>query len=359
MAQRTDIREVELDGRAREVLREIVIQYVSGGEPISSRSLARSGRFGLSPASLRNVMADLEDSGFVYQPHTSSGRVPTDRGYRFFIDHLMRNRKPSQHEREVIDENVSRASELDEVMQLGSRILSDLSNQIGLVFLPTLNHLVMRSIDFIAVSDTRIMCVIVGTNGVVVNKIIESRERITREELASIGTYVTTEFHGLPLEIVRSRLLSRLEEERAQYDQFLQRSVALAVGAVDEVLPHEHDLHLEGAASILDKPEFADGAAMRRTFLALQQKEKLIEILNRFVGEEDGVQIVVGSESVFTNSHNLSLVAARYGSGSCPSGLVGILGPTRMEYARLGPLVEYLGKAISRKIEESQQEQSR
>src|SRR6476660_3250313 len=171
----------ELDGRAREVLREIVLQHVATGEPISSRSLSRCGRFQLSPASLRNVMADLEDSGYLAQPHTSAGRVPTDRGYRFFIDHLMKSRAISQREREAIDGEVSHASEIDQMLHLASSVISKLSDQVGVVFMPTLLQFSIRSMDFVLVGETKIMCVIVGTNGVVVNKIVDTRLSFTRD----------------------------------------------------------------------------------------------------------------------------------------------------------------------------------
>src|SRR2546430_9321587 len=147
----------ELDSRAREVLREIVMLHVSTGEAISSRSLAKCGRFQLSPASLRNVMADLEDAGYLAQPHTSAGRVPTDRGYRFFIVHLMRSRNLSIHEREVIDDEVQHATEIDEVLHLASRLLSTMSDQVGVVFMPTLLQFAIRSMDFILVADSKIM----------------------------------------------------------------------------------------------------------------------------------------------------------------------------------------------------------
>src|ERR1700682_1810487 len=144
------------------------MQHVASGEAISSRSLAKSGRFQLSPASLRNVMADLEDLGYLQQPHTSAGRVPTDRGYRFFIDHLMKSRNLSQRDRETIDDEVSHANEIDEVLHLASRLLSRMTDQVGVVFMPTLLQFAIRSIDFIAVGENKILCVIVGANGVVV-----------------------------------------------------------------------------------------------------------------------------------------------------------------------------------------------
>src|SRR4051812_11114883 len=151
MPAHIDLHGDDLDSRAREVLREIIMQHVATGEPISSRSLARCGRFQLSPASLRNVMADLEDLGYLQQPHTSAGRVPTDRGYRFFIDHLMKSQMLTAREREAIDDQVSHASEIDEVLQLASKLLSKMSDQVGVVFMPTLLQFAIRSMDFILV----------------------------------------------------------------------------------------------------------------------------------------------------------------------------------------------------------------
>jgi heat-inducible transcriptional repressor len=341
----------DLDPRAREVLREIVLQHIDSGEPIGSRTLSKCGKFQLSPASLRNVMADLEELGFLAQPHTSAGRIPTDRGYRFFINHLMQSRALSTRERSVIDEEVSVASEIDEVLHHASSLLSKLSDQVGLVFMPTLLQFAIRSMDFISVADNKIMCVIVGTNGVVVNKLIETRFLFTRDELEKIGRYITIEFGGQTLDRIRRRLIRMTEEERAQHDAMLQKTISLGIDAVNT--PFEHELYVEGATSILNKPEYADAASLRKTFLALQEKEKLVDLLETCLREE-GLQILVGSESDFTQMHNFSIVARRYGSGSAPLGMVGIIGPMRMEYARMAPLVDYLSRALSRKIEEEE-----
>jgi len=346
----------ELDSRARDVLREIVMQHVATGEAISSRSLAKCGRFQLSPASLRNVMADLEDAGYLAQPHTSAGRVPTDRGYRFFIDHLMRSRNLTTHEREVIDGEVTHATQIDEMLHLASRLLSQLSDQVGVVFMPTLLQFAIRSMDFVLVADNKIMCVIVGANGVVVNKIVETRTLFTRDELEKISRYITIEFSGMTLDAIRRRLIRMTEEERAVHDQMLQNTIALGIEAVGEVSPLEHELYVEGTTSILMKPEFADTTAMRKTFLALQEKERLVELLNSCLNE-DGLQIFIGGETDFTQVHNFSIVARSYGTHNAPLGIVGILGPMRMEYARMAPLVDYLGRALSRKIEEEETEQ--
>ena len=356
MVQRLDVHDDDLDARARDVLREIVLQHVSTGEAISSRSLARCGRFQLSPASLRNVMADLEDLGYLAQPHTSAGRVPTDRGYRYFIDYLMKSRVLSSRDRETIDDQVSSASEMDDVLHQASRLLSDLSDQVGVVFMPTLLQFIVKSMDLILVAEGKILCVIVGANGVVVNKIVETRIPVTRDELEKIGRYITVEFAGISLDAIRRRLIRMTEQERARHDELLRKTITIGIEAVNDLAPVEHELYVEGAASILTKPEFADAAALRKTFLALQEKEKLVEILNSCLSEE-GLQILIGSESDFTQVHNFSIVARRYGSQSAPLGMVGILGPMRMEYARMAPLVDYLGRALSRKIEEDEEQE--
>jgi heat-inducible transcriptional repressor len=355
MVQKLEVHGDELDSRAREVLREIVIEHIASGEAISSRSLAKCGRFQLSPASLRNVMADLEDLGYLAQPHTSAGRVPTDRGYRYFIEYLMRSRTLSEQERASIDGQVRQATEIDQMLQVASRIVSSMSDQIGVVFMPTLLQFAIRSIDFVQVAEARILCVFVGMNGVVVNKVVETREPFTRDELQKIGRYITIEFGGMTLDAIRRRLIRMTEEERSQHDQMLQKTIHLGIDAVGEVVPVAHELYVEGAASILTKPEYADAEAMRRTFLALQEKEKLVQLLESCL-DEDGLQILIGSESDFTQVHNFSIVARRYGTSSTPLGMVGILGPMRMEYARMAPLVDYLGRALSRKIEEEEEQ---
>ena len=181
---------------------------------------------------------------------------------------------------------------------------------------------------------------IVGANGVVVNKVVETRFDFTRDELEKISRYITSEFGGCTLDTVRSRLIRMTNEERARDDQMLRKAIALGIEAVEDVAPVEHELFLEGAVSILNKPEYADTASLRKTFLALQEKEKLIEILESCLSA-DGLQILVGSESDFTQLHNFSIVARRYGSNTAPLGMVGVIGPMRMEYARMAPLVDY------------------
>src|ERR1700730_4097958 len=262
MTQKLELYEDELDSRARDVLREISMQDVATGEAISSRSLAKSGRFSLSTASLRNVMADLEDHGYLQQPHTSAGRVPTDRGYRFFIDHLMRSRSLSPREREAIDDQVRNANEIDEVLQLASRLASNMSDQVGVVFMPTLLQFSVRSMDFVLVAENK------------------------------IRRYITIEFSGLTLDVIRRRLIRMTEEERTVNDAVMQKTISLGIEAVNDVAPVEHELYVEGTTSMLMKPECSDRASLRKTMLALQERQKLIGLLNSCL-TADGLQILI------------------------------------------------------------------
>ncbi|MHB0971020.1 MAG: hypothetical protein ACYC60_14805, partial [Thermoanaerobaculia bacterium] len=161
----------------------------------------------------------------------------------------------------------------------------------------------------------------------------------------------------LPLQLIHEKLVRLLSQERARYDQLLQNAITVGIEAVEDVLPMEHELFVEGTSSILRKRDYTDADELRKILLALEQKERLVEILNRCL-TLDGLQILIGAETPFTQNYNFALIATRYGSGQNPAGMVGILGPTRMEYARMAPLVDYLGRALSRKIEETKQEQS-
>jgi heat-inducible transcriptional repressor len=193
---------------------------------------------------------------------------------------------------------------------------------------------------------------------VIVNKVIDTEDAVSREDAERIGRSMTGEFSGLTLHEIRDRLLSMLREERAQLDALWRRTLAIGAEAVAGVPDSAHELWVEGASSILAKPEFAsaDGDALRKVLRAFEEKEKLVQILNHCLGEE-GLQVVVGSESPFTGSYNFALVATSYGSIR-PAGLVAVIGPTRMEYSRVVPLVDYLGKALGRKIDKSQETES-
>src|SRR5207249_2015918 len=183
-------------------------------------------------------------------------------------------------EREVIDDQFGHANEIEDVLQKASGLLSNMSEQVGIVFMPTLLQFAVRSIDFVLVAENKIMCIMVGTNGVVVNKVIESRQTFNRDELEKISRYITVEFGGMTLDVIRRRLIRMTEEERALHEPMLRKTISLGIEAVNDVAPVEHELYVEGTTSMLMNPDYADAASLRKTMLALQEKQKLIELLN-------------------------------------------------------------------------------
>lgn len=340
-----------LDDRHREVLRQLILTHVATGEPVSSRALARSGRFDLSSATLRNAMADLEELGFLAHWHTSGGRVPSESGYRYFIDHLMRSREISDRDRRTIEGELEGTSDLDEMLRVVSRLLTRLTDQVGVVFMPGLLKLAIRSVDLISVGRQRVMCVIVGLNGLVLHRVVDVSFDGNRDELRRISNRITQEYTGFTLADVRTNLEGLLEHEKTRYDFEVRRMAALGIEVIEDAAPAADALWIEGTASIANKPEFSDGESMRKALGALEEKEKLVEILNAFLDEADR-KAVLGSESSYTGDHNFGLVAARYGYDHVPMGLLGVIGPVRMPYAKVTPLIEYLGESLSRKMKE-------
>ena len=341
----------KIDERHREVLRQVILAHVATGEPVSSRTLARNGGFNLSAATLRNAMADLEEVGMLAHPHTSAGRVPSEKGYRFFIDNLMKSKEVSDRDRRTIEGELATRTDLGETMKAVSRLLSKLTDQVGVVFMPGLLNLSIRSVDLIPIQRQKVMCVIVGLSGLVLHRVVDVSFDAPRDELRRISNRITHEYHGFTLADLRLNLERLLENERTRYDFEVRRMAALGIEVIDDSAPAADELWIEGASSIANKPEFADVDSVRRALQALEEKEKLVEILNAFL-DEAGRKAVLGSESTFTGDHNFGLLATRYGYDHVPMGLLGVIGPVRMPYSRLSPLIEFLGEALSRKMKE-------
>jgi heat-inducible transcriptional repressor len=341
----------KLTSRDREILRDIIVTYILSGEPVSSRSVSKHNPLGLSAATIRNVMADLEELGFLAQPHTSAGRVPTPAAYHLFIDSMMQTRKVPARERRYIDENLKTGpADSDQLMGMTSHLLSELTQQVGIVVTPTWGDTQLRAVDFIPLTGRKVLCVVVSSNGFVENKVIETREEIPRQELVRISNYLTESFAGQSLREIRERLLLRMAEERAQMDRMLSLAIELARGGLDLDLGPE--VLLDGAAGLLSQPELADIQRVRRMFDTFADKARLVQILNQcIVG--GGVRVLIGDDSDLTSELGFSLVAAPYGVGERTLGTLGIVGPSRMDYEKIIPLVHYLGETLSRALAES------
>jgi heat-inducible transcriptional repressor len=337
-----------LEPRDRDILKAVIATYILTAEPVSSRSVARQGGLGLSAATIRNVMADLEEGGYLAQPHTSAGRIPTAAGYHLFIEALMRERRLNARDRRYIEDNLAAAQAGPErLMALTSELLTELSHQVGVVVAPALGETVLRAVHFVRMSGRKVLCVVVSTAGFVDNKVIETDEPVPREELVEISNYLTAHFAGMSLRQIRDKLLARMSEERAQMDRLMATAIRLArEGLAVRDVP---ELMVGDAAALLSHPELADIARVRRLFEAFADKARLVEMLNRCMSG-GGVRVLIGEDADLTSELDFSLVAAPYGVGGETLGALGVFGPSRMEYQRLIPLVGYVGATLSRAL---------
>ena len=345
--------ESSLSPRAREILRDVIRTFISTGEPVSSRSVAKHDH-GVSSATIRNVMADLEDLGYLSQPHSSAGRVPTEDGYHFYIDSLMRNRSISERERAFIDAELGAGGvEGERLMSSASQLLSQMSHQIGIVQTPSIAETVLKSISFVPLSGNKILCIVVSANGFVDNKLIETATRLSADELLRISNYVTENFAGLTVRQIRDRLIALMAEERARVDQLLATAIELSRNALE--LDHGTDVIVEGTHSLLSQPELANLERVQRLLDTFADRAGLVQLLNQLMSGQ-GVRVLIGQDSDLTRALDFSLVATTYGVAGKPLGTLGVFGPSRMPYQKLIPLVAYFGERLGRALEDAYSE---
>lgn len=340
-----------LDRRDLEILRDAVLSYILSAEPVSSKTVARFGQTDLSAATIRNVMADLEEWGFLSQPHTSAGRVPTPAGYHLFIDSLMRRKTVPAKVRRYIEMTLrDGSSDPEQLIDAASHLLSELSRQVGIVVAPALGQTVLKTVEFVPLSGNKVLCVVVSTAGFIDNKVIETETPIPREKLVQISNYLSESFAGRTLVEIRDRLLNLMAEERAKMDQLLGLTIELARKGL-EVSP-EQEVRVDGTAAVLNYPELSDIHRVRRLLDTFDDKARLVQMLNECIHGE-GVRVLIGEDSDLTSELDFSLVATTYGVTDQASGTLAIFGPSRMEYQRVIPLVHYLGERLSQVLAES------
>jgi heat-inducible transcriptional repressor len=339
-----------LDSRSRALLREIIRVHVDTGLPVSSRTLAKASRFGLSPASIRNIMADLTDGGFLTQPHTSAGRLPTDRAYRLYIDELMRHRRVATDVREQVDSDLASAGgDITRLFQATSRLLAQLAGEVGFVVAPDALHTVVKSLRFLSVAPRKILVVQVNEPDVVISRVLETEIEYSQAELEAASDRLTREYAGSTMHEVRKKLLEELTEERAAFDRVFQRARDLARRALEKQTGEDH-IYVDGTAHLLDKPEFSDVDSLKKVLHAFDEKARLLSLFARYL-EEPGTCVVLGSEESLIEDPRVSAVLTSYRSGETLTGMLGVLGPARREYPRVIPVVELLGRALSDRLE--------
>ncbi len=340
----------ELGPRELEVLRSIIEDYVARGEPVGSAALV--GRdLDVSSATIRNVMADLEDLGFLEKPHPSAGRVPTDKGYRHFVDACIRVREPPPKQREIIERALPAAGTAEEVMEDATRVLHTLSRFAGVVALNRPTQVTLKRVEFVALREGRVLAILVGQGETVINKVVSVDFPVTQDELTRIANYLNEIVSDVPLEDIPGKIKAQMQREQAEYDELAKRALLLGGQTFSEA-PVKGRVLIEGEASFLDTPDFADVERMKALLRSLDEKGKLLELMDRVITARQA-QIFIGSETEFGAPAALSVVAAPYRVGGDVIGTLGVIGPTRMHYDRLVSIVDYTARAVSRLLKDA------
>lgn len=338
----------ELGERDRQVLQAVIFEYILTAEPVGSRQVARKYALGLSPATIRNTMADLEEMGYLSHPHTSAGRVPSDKAYRVYVDELMGRTPVARPEALRLQRQVAATrSDIDDLLESTSAQLSALSHYAAVILAPPLRQTRLDRIDLIPVAGDRALVVLATETGWGTSRILTLEETVSPAELREVARVLTERYGGRSFQEIRDRLAGTAAT--APDDDRIQRlATRLARAAFAAIW--DKNLYHHGAMNILDQPEFAHIGAMRAILRTFEEKRQLIELLTTRAGAGDAVQVVIGSEMPYQEMQETSLVAASYKYGDRVLGVLGVVGPRRMPYAKIVPLVDYTARLVSRRL---------
>jgi heat-inducible transcriptional repressor len=342
----------DLNERAREVFRQIVDSYLASGSPVGSRTLSKLGALGLSPASIRNTMQDLEELGLLAAPHTSAGRLPTQLGLRMFVDGMMQASEPSDDERAAIDGGLGAGAAIEDVLARTTSVLSGLSHCAGLVLVPR-REMLIRQVNFVPLSPERALVILVGVDGSVENRVVELPAGLPPVALEAAANYINARLAGLTLAEAEARLAAEIAAERAALDAMTASAVATGLAAWSSDGAARPVLIVRGQANLVessgDLAKF-DLERVRQLLDDLEDKEELIRLLELARGAE-ATRIFIGSESQLFSLSGSSVIAAPYrGPNGRVIGVVGVIGPTRLNYARVIPMVDYTARTLSRLV---------
>lgn len=333
-----------LDDRGAQVLRLVIEEYIETAEPVGSRTVSKKMGQSLSPATIRNIMADLEDLGYLAQPHTSAGRIPTGTGFRYYVNHLLSRRELGRAERDRLLRMEGEGA-ADDLVRQASRSLSALSRQACVVVVSRFAHQPLRSLSLLRASTDKILLVTVLQGGWVQHRVIDGEPDLTSEDLEKISGYLNELAVGLTLPRLRRRILDEMKREKARYDRIMQRALQLGSRALSDSLPGE--VFVEGRANILEQPEFAeDVQKLKRILQAFEEKSVIVRLLDRAL-DLDAIQVSIGPENPVEGLTDIAVVASGYHQGDSATGSIGLIGPVRMDYSRVIPLVEYTARLLS------------
>jgi len=332
--------------RAQQLLRVLIQRYIREGQPVGSRTLSKDPGLDLSPATIRNVMSDLEDMGMVSAPHTSAGRVPTPKGYRLFVDTLVRYRQPRENDIDMLRSQIRRkVDDAGALISSVSNLLSEFTNLAGVVTVPRGQHAALRQIEFLSLSENRILAILVINDREVQNRILHTDRDYSPSELQQAANFINQHYAGIEMPEVRSMIVEDLEKARHSMNQAMHDIIAVAQSAMEGVTQPGGEFVLAGETNLMDFAELSDVDTLRRLFEAFSRKRLILDLLDRSI-HADGVQIFIGEESGYQILDDCSVVTAPYQLDDDTIGVLGVIGPTRMAYDRVVPIVDITARLL-------------
>src|SRR5271169_1160551 len=343
-----------LDKRSRQVLHAVVQSYINNPEPVGSRFITKKYSVGCSPATIRNIMADLEEFGFLSQPHTSAGRVPTDKGYRFFVDSIpiMEESRAQNEMSKEFAQQFSRRLEAikDDISVMFSEVtttLSTISNYVGIALPPKLEKTTFKRIELIKYRRNIVVVILLTDEGVFRNRMLTVQEDMTQEDLNRIADYINTEYAGCSLDEIKKTLVKRIKYEKVLWDRLVSRAIEICEQALHFA---EDDVFISGLYDVMDLPDFSDIAHIKELSRAIKDKHVMLKLLEEF-SDVEGVRVVIGNENPVEDLKGLSMVTATYKEGERPMGVIALIGPKRMNYSKAISMVDMVAHCISKTFE--------
>jgi heat-inducible transcriptional repressor len=332
--------------RNRQILADIVRTYIETGEPVSSRAISKRFEETLSTATIRNIMADLEEGGFLYQPHTSAGRVPTAAAYRFFAQEIATQATISAVDKEWIRREIGAGTNASEITERAGHVLAEVSNALGIIVSPPMGKTVIEHARMWLLPDGRVVVVLISPGGNTRDKILRPSRPFTQSELDATAEFLNRHYSGWTLEAIRGDLLQKLANERERYEGIVQSALTLCDPAVlgDDVA---RQVHVEGTAQIVGAVDFADQTQLRDLLEAIEEKHRLVAVLNACIEGPEPVHVQIGVKEISDSGENLALISAPYTNNDLLQGSLGVLGPTRMHYERAITAVAYVAQLFS------------
>ena len=332
--------------RNRQILADVVRAYIETGEPVSSRAVARHYPEPLSPATIRNVMADLEGDGYLYQPHTSAGRVPTAAAYRFFAQQVVAQATLSHEDQEWIRRELASAATPEQITERAGHVLAAVSHGLGIIVSPPLSKTVLEHVRFLLLPDGRVVVVLISTGGGAHDKVVRLERPFTQPELDRTADYLNRHYLGWTFEAIRADLLARLASEHERYDQLVSNALVLCDPSILADAP-ARQIYVEGAAQIAVALEFTDQTQLRELLEAIEEKRKLLVLLTSCIEAPEPVHVQIGVKEISPAGEHLSLISAPYSCHDQVQGSLGVLGPMRMQYERAITAVAYVARLFS------------